>query len=120
MSDERAPERSCRLAQAPEPGGAVVVYRGTVDADIAERSVIEAREQLPIADARIPGQDALDQSNQRAAEGGAKTGRPAGWLGRSLMATCAQGQNRRRWLPWQTRSCSGRAALPRFRPTGIP
>jgi hypothetical protein len=89
------------LAQAPEPRGAIVLYRGAIDADISEHPVVEAREQLSIADARIPGQDAFDQSNQRAAETGAKTGSTARWLKRSLMATCTQSQGRRRWLPWQ-------------------
>jgi hypothetical protein len=74
------------LAQAPERGGAVVLHRGAVDADIAEHSLIEAREHSPVAQSLIPGDDVFDQSDQHTAETGAK---------RSLTATCTQSQHRR-------------------------
>ena len=50
------------------------------DADIAEHSVVKAREQSPVAAALIPGDDVFDQLDQRASENGAKTGAAAGAL----------------------------------------
>ena len=72
--------RSYRLAQAPERRGAVALGRGAVDADIAEHSVVQDREQSPVAAALTPGDDLFDQSDQRASENGAKPGGAAGAL----------------------------------------
>jgi len=66
--------RPCRLAQAPERHGAVVPDGGAVDANIAQCSLIEAREQLPVAATLIPGGDAFDHSNQHASKDDAKPG----------------------------------------------
>jgi hypothetical protein len=54
------------LAQAPIRAGAVAADSGSVDAKIAEQSVIEAREQAPIGEALIPGDEVLDPSGQPA------------------------------------------------------
>jgi len=68
--------RPCRLAQAPERHGAVVPDCGAVDADIAQCSLVQTREQPPVATTLIPGDDAFDHSNQRASKD-AKAGRAA-------------------------------------------
>lgn len=59
---------SARLTQAPEGHGAVASEGGAVDADIAEHSVVQAREQVTVAVALIPGSELFDESGQRAAE----------------------------------------------------
>jgi hypothetical protein len=58
----------------PERRGAVPLDRDAVDADIAEHSVVQPREQSTAAATLIPGDDVFDQSDQHAPKNGAKTG----------------------------------------------
>jgi len=68
---------SYRLAQAPERASAIVLGCGAVDADIAQHSRVEAREQPSVAATLIPGDGAFDQSDQRASKDDAKPGSAA-------------------------------------------
>ncbi len=59
---------SYRIEHVPERRGAVARGLDAGHADVAEISVVQAREQLPVAPALTPGGDVFDQSDQRASE----------------------------------------------------
>jgi len=54
------------LAQAPVRARAVAADSGTIDAEVAEESVVEAREQTPICETLIPGDDVSRPTSQPA------------------------------------------------------
>ena len=86
-----------RLAQAPEPSRALVLDRGTVEAHIAERAIVEIGEPMPVAGALAPERDSFAQTGRHAGEHDEEAGGAAGRPERSPRTAVTQ-VNRGRWM----------------------